>query len=82
MKAAADVCGQPRATVLAHHPGDALVPLSAARLLSAWQTSSQTPSRSNSAASDVGLARFDLRIVRAMQSSRARGETAECVALL
>ena len=27
------------------------------------------PDRSNSAASDVDLARFDLRIIRAMQSS-------------
>jgi hypothetical protein len=35
---------------------------------------------SNSAASELSLARFDLRIVRAMQSSSARGETAECVA--
>ena len=35
---------------------------------------------SNSAASDVDLARFDLRIIRAMQSSAARGTTAECVA--
>ena len=36
---------------------------------------------SNSAAPDVDLARFDLRIVGAMQPSAARGETAECVAL-
>ena len=35
----------------------------------------------SSAASDVGLAPFGLRIIRAMQPSAARGETAECVAL-
>ena len=34
-----------------------------------WRTSSQKPYRSNSAASDGDLARFDLRIIRAMQSS-------------
>jgi hypothetical protein len=39
------------------------------------------PYKSNSAASDVSLARFGLRILRAMQSSAARGRTAECVAL-
>jgi hypothetical protein len=33
------------------------------------RTSSQMPYRSNRAASDVDLARFDLRIIRAMQSS-------------
>ena len=37
-----DVCGQPRATVLAHHPGDALVPRSAARLPSAWHREDAT----------------------------------------
>jgi hypothetical protein len=36
---------------------------------------------SSSAASDVSLAPFGLRIIRAMQPSAARGETAECVAL-
>ena len=36
---------------------------------------------SNSAASDVHLALFDLHIVRAMQSSGRRGTTAERVAL-
>jgi hypothetical protein len=36
--------------------------------------------RGNSAASELGLARFGLRIVPAMQPSPARGETAECVA--
>ena len=35
---------------------------------------------SSSAACDVSLARFGLRIIRAMQSSAARGTTAECVA--
>jgi hypothetical protein len=35
----------------------------------AWRTSSQILYRCNSAASDVDLARFDLRIIRAMQSS-------------
>jgi hypothetical protein len=36
---------------------------------------------SSSAASDISLAPFGLRIIRAMQPSAARGETAECVAL-
>ena len=35
---------------------------------------------SSSAASDVSLAPFGLRIIRAMQPSAAGGETAECVA--
>jgi hypothetical protein len=35
---------------------------------------------SNSGASEVRPVRFGLRIVRAMQSSAARGKTAECVA--
>jgi hypothetical protein len=38
------------------------------------------PYESSSAASDVSLARLYLRIIRAMQPSAARGETAECVA--
>ena len=38
------------------------------------------PCKSSSAASDGDLARFGLRIIRAMQPSAARGETAECVA--
>ena len=38
------------------------------------------PRESISAASDVSVARFGLRIIRAMQPSAARGETAECVA--
>jgi hypothetical protein len=38
--------------------------------------------KSGSAASDVSLVPFGLRIIRAMQPSAARGETAECVALL
>ncbi len=42
------------------------------RVLS-WRTSSQKPHRSNSTASDGDLAPFDLRVIRAMQSSaRAR----------
>jgi hypothetical protein len=36
--------------------------------------------RSNSGASGVGLARFDLRMIRAMQPAAARGGTGECVA--
>ena len=39
-----------------------------------WQTSSPTPYRSNSAASDVDLARFGLRIIRAMQPSTAAAD--------
>jgi hypothetical protein len=35
---------------------------------------------SSSAASDVSLAPFGLRIIRAIQPSAARGRTAECVA--
>ena len=38
------------------------------------------PYQSSSAASDVRLARFGLRIIRAMQPSAARCKTAECVA--
>jgi hypothetical protein len=38
------------------------------RLLGPWRTSSQMPHRSDRTASDVDLARFDLRIIRAMQS--------------
>ncbi len=34
-----------------------------------WRTSSPMSYRSNSVASEVGLARFDLRIIRATQSS-------------
>ena len=34
-----------------------------------WRTSSPMSYRSNSGASEVDLARFDLRIIRAMQSS-------------
>jgi hypothetical protein len=43
--------------------------------LDAWQTSSQTPYKRSSAAPDVSLARFGVRIIRAMQPSAARGET-------
>jgi hypothetical protein len=39
------------------------------RPLGPWQTSSQTTYKSSSAASDVDLTRFDLRIIPAMQSS-------------
>jgi hypothetical protein len=42
--------------------------------------SSAAPDGGNSAASDVSLARFGLHIIRAMQASGARDETAECVA--
>ena len=38
------------------------------------------PYQSSSAASDVSLAAFGLRIIRAIQSSAARGKTAACVA--
>ena len=38
-----------------------------------WRTSSQMLDRSNRAASDIDLARFDLRIVRTMQSSGRPG---------
>jgi hypothetical protein len=38
------------------------------------------PYESSSAASDVSLAEFGLRIIPAMQPSAARGKTAECVA--
>ena len=38
------------------------------------------PYKSSSAASDLSLDRFGLRIIRAMQPSDARGKTAECVA--
>jgi hypothetical protein len=38
------------------------------------------PYKSSSPVSDVSVARFGLRIIRAMQSSAARGKTAECVA--
>jgi hypothetical protein len=41
----------------------------AAWWLLSWRTSSQTPYGSNSAASDVDVAPFDLRFIRAMQSS-------------
>ena len=63
-----DGCGQRRVIRLAHLPGDAAVPPGAARLLSAWRTSSQMSDRCSCAASDVDLARFDLRIIRALQS--------------
>ncbi len=39
------------------------------------------PHKSSSAASEISIARFALRIIRAMQSSAARVETAECVAM-
>jgi hypothetical protein len=38
------------------------------------------PYKSSSAVSDVSLAPSALRIIREMQPSAARGETAECVA--
>jgi hypothetical protein len=38
------------------------------------------PYNSSSAAHESSLAPFDLRIIRAMQLSAARGETAGCVA--
>ncbi len=41
-------------------------------LLGPWRTSSPMSYRSNSAASEFDLARFDLRIARAMQSSARR----------
>jgi hypothetical protein len=39
------------------------------------------PYESGSAASEVSLAWFGLRIIRVMQPSAVRNETAECVAL-
>ena len=51
------------------------------RLPQPWRTSSAMPYESSSAASEVALAWFGLRILRSMQPSAARGETAECVAL-
>ena len=36
--------------------------------------------KSSSAASDAGVEPFGLRVIRAMQPSAARGETAECAA--
>jgi hypothetical protein len=38
------------------------------------------PYKSSSAASDASLARFGLRIIRAMEPSAVRGKTADCVA--
>jgi hypothetical protein len=38
-------------------------------LIIAWRTSSKLSDRSNGAASDVDLTRFDARIIRATQSS-------------
>jgi hypothetical protein len=54
-------------------------PASAGRLRP-WRTSSPTPYERSSAASEVSLARFGLRIIRAMQPSTARGKAAECLA--
>jgi len=54
--------------VLADH-----VPASKRELVLPRETSSAMSGGSDSAASDVDLARFGLRIVRAMQSSAARG---------
>jgi hypothetical protein len=45
-----------------------------------WRTSSPMPYESSSAASDVSLAAFGLRIIPAKQASAARDKTAECVA--
>ena len=45
-----------------------------------WRTSSPMPYESISASSDVSLALFGLRIIRAIQPSAARGRIAECVA--
>ena len=45
-----------------------------------WQTSSATSYKRSSAARDVGLARFDLRIIREKQPCVARVDTPECVA--
>ncbi len=44
------------------------------------ETSSPMPYKSSSAASDINLARFGSRIIRAMQTSAARVETADYVA--
>ena len=47
-------------------------PRGSARLSEPWQTSSPVPYKSSSAACDVSLARFGLRLLRAMQPSAAR----------
>ena len=65
-----DVAPSACAGRLAHHPGEAAVPPGATRLLSAWQTRSLMPDQSSSATAAISLARFGLRIVRGMQSSR------------
>jgi hypothetical protein len=72
-----DGCRQRRVIRLAHLPGDAAVPPGAARLLSAWRTRSLRPQKSSSALAAVRVARFGLRISRAMQPCRRarRGET-------
>jgi hypothetical protein len=75
-------CRPPGAIRLAHLPGDPAVSQGAARLLSAWQTSSRKSDESSSAATAGNCVRSGLRIVRAMQSSRRAGETAGRVALL
>ena len=49
-------------------------------LLLAWRTSSPMPYEISSAASDVSLARFGLRIIQEVRASAARCKTAECVA--
>ena len=48
-KQQSDGCRQPRVIRLAHHPGDAVVRMPAARRLSAWRTRSLTPDQSSSA---------------------------------
>jgi hypothetical protein len=65
------VVRRPPPVVSSAQPGAprAVTAMSSTRLLQPWQASRQMPYRSDSAASDVDLARFDLRIIRAMQSS-------------
>ena len=61
-------------------PGRTSSPPRPARRLLAWQTSSATPYKRSSAARDVRLARFDLRIIREKQPCVERVDTPECVA--
>jgi hypothetical protein len=59
---------------------EGLVAVRPSRQLQSRQTSSPMPYKGIRAASDAGLAPLGLRIIRAMQPSAARGETAGWVA--
>ena len=75
------VCQQP-SVVRSAQFGDRPVvkTIQSTRLPQPWRTSNRMTYESSSAASDVILAPFGLPIIRAMQPSAARGETAESVA--